>query len=117
MTQVRNIVIRLLIACLALMPFSAHAGMVGTDAVIQQSALTNRAGIQQFLARAEVQSQLQALGISPEQARARVNALTDDELARVAGQVGALPAGGDATPIILGIIIGIIAAIVYIYWK
>jgi hypothetical protein len=44
-----------------------------------------------------------ALGVDPAEARARVAALTDDELAQVAGRLDALPAGGDGLGVVLGV--------------
>jgi hypothetical protein len=42
-----------------------------------------------------VQNQLQAHGVSIEQAKARIAALTDAEAAQLAAQIDSLPAGGD----------------------
>jgi hypothetical protein len=42
-----------------------------------------------------VQSQLQAYGVSREQAKARVAALSDAEAAQLLAQIESLPAGGD----------------------
>ena len=41
-----------------------------------------------------MRSQLQSLGISPAAAQARVSAMTDAEVANVAGKIDSLPAGG-----------------------
>jgi hypothetical protein len=42
-----------------------------------------------------VRARLQAYGVDPAQAQARVAALTDEEAARLAAQIDELPAGGD----------------------
>ena len=55
-----------------------------------------RAQLLGVLERAEVQSQLQAHGVSLEQAKARVAALSDAEAAQLLAQIESLPAGGDA---------------------
>jgi hypothetical protein len=50
----------------------------------------------QTLSRAEVAAALQARGVSVDAARGRVAALTDEEALRVAAEMDAAPAGGDA---------------------
>ena len=86
---------RMLIVCMAAVPFSAYAGMVGT-AQIAAAAQTQAARdkLHNFLGRSEVRNQLQSLGVSPAAAQARVSAMTDTEVANVAGQIDSLPAGG-----------------------
>jgi hypothetical protein len=54
-----------------------------------------RDGLLRVLERADVQQQLQAHGVTLEQAKARVAALTDAEAAQLAAQIDSLPAGGD----------------------
>jgi hypothetical protein len=46
------------------------------------------------LERSDVQAQLQANGVSPADVKARVAAMSDDEVAQLAGQIDRLPAGG-----------------------
>jgi hypothetical protein len=45
--------------------------------------------------------QLQSLGLTPQAAKDRVAALTDAEVAKLAGQIQALPAGADGTALVL----------------
>jgi hypothetical protein len=80
------------------LPLPAHAGMLGTDAVL---ASAERERIVGFLARDDVREQLQAQGVSPKQAQARVAALTDEEARALAGQVDSLPAGGSVLGVLL----------------
>jgi hypothetical protein len=47
-----------------------------------------------FLDRAEVRERMQALGVSPQAARERVDALSDQEVATLADRLDQLPAGG-----------------------
>lgn len=84
---------RILIVCTlgAGMPLPASAGIVTTD---QIAAPIERDRVQSFLDRADVQAQMQSYGVDPQAARARVNALTDDEVAKLASQIDQLPAGG-----------------------
>jgi len=94
-SQLVRQVCRLLVVCLAALPFSTYAGMIGTSeltaAVPAQGA---RDKVLQFTQRSEVRNQLQQLGITPAAAQARVGALTDAEVASIAGRIDSLPAGG-----------------------
>jgi len=86
---------RLLIVSMAAVPFSSYAAMVGTDQVLATAQTQGaRDKVHDFLGRSEVRSQLQRLGVSPTAAQARVNALTDAEVAGIAGRIDSLPAGG-----------------------
>ena len=106
---------RMLIVCMSAVPFSAYAGMVGTDQIA--TASQNQAArdkLQNLLSRSEVRSQLQFLGISPAAAQARVNAMTDAEVAGIAGQIDSLPAGGNSGwAIAAGLII---IGLIWYYW-
>ena len=79
----------LLIVCLAGLGLPVHAGMLPTDA-----ANPGRAHVLTVLERSDVQAGLQAYGVSPADVKARVAAMTDDEVAQLAGQIDSLPAGG-----------------------
>ena len=74
----------------------ARAGLVTTDEVIAQTydAETTRAKVSAFMARADVEQQLTALGVEPAEAEARIAALSDAEIEAVAGKIDQLPAGG-----------------------
>jgi hypothetical protein len=75
---------------------SAFAGMVDTDqAVSHELAGQDRAKINAFIDREDVLAQLQQQGVTVGEAKARVNALTDDEAHKIAGKLDQLPAGGD----------------------
>jgi len=86
----------LVLIAFALSVFSstATAAMVSTQAVVHGTS--DRAVVADFLQRSDVVVQLQALGVSPEAASARVNALTDSEVAQLAEQIGEQPAGGSS---------------------
>lgn len=86
----------------------AQAALVGTDRIIEQTEGSARERVAAFLAREDVVAQLEALGISPEEAQSRVAALSDQEISEIAGKLDTLPAGG-----VLGALIGA-ALIVFI---
>jgi len=75
-----------------LQPNPAHAGMIGTDGVAPQSQERQR--VKDLIARPEVARKLESLGVLPQDAAKRVDALTDDEVHALATQIDALPAGG-----------------------
>ena len=81
------------------MPASSMAGIVTTDRVY---AGVERGQVRNFLERADVQAKMQSLGVDPAAARARVDALGDDEVAALAGRIDELPAGGHD---VLGVIL------------
>jgi len=81
------------------MPLPASADIVTTDQVYASS---ERERVRNFLDRADVQAQMQALGVDGNSARARVDALTDEEAAQLAGRIDQLPAGASD---VLGILL------------
>jgi hypothetical protein len=85
---------------------SAHAGIMGTDKVsaTTQSQL-GREKIRTFLEREDVLKGLKAQGIDAGSAKARVDALTDDEVQKVAGKIEKLPAGGEILGILFSVFI------------
>lgn len=79
-----------------------HAGMVTTETIIEQQeheattverAVRDREQIRSLLARDDVRAEMLALGIAPAEAEARIAALTDQEIADIAGKLDELPAG------------------------
>jgi hypothetical protein len=89
----------------------AQAGMIGTDQVAAPAAQqVDRTTLLNMLGRSDVASQLQALGIDPAQAKDRVGAMTDQEVATLVGTLDSQPAGASNAGAVILIII-IIAAI------
>src|SRR5687768_13411646 len=78
---------------------TAHATLVATEQVATsegvRSATAQRDYVNATLARADVAAGLAERGVSVDQARARVAALTDDEVATVAHTLDTAPAGAD----------------------
>jgi len=90
-----RLISQLLVLSIGAMPFATQAAMVGTDSVIANAqAQASRDRVLNFVARADVQKQLQTLGLNPDTAKDRVNALTDQEVQQLAGKIDSLPAGG-----------------------
>jgi hypothetical protein len=101
-----NMLCRLLIALMAWTPFQmAHAGMIGTEQFVSSANSADRTTVLNVLSRTEVAGQLQSLGIDPAQARDRVQAMSDQEIAALANRLGSLPAGADSGAVLLIIVI------------
>ena len=100
---------RFLIICMLAVPYTANANLIGTNTVVaaQQSGAA-RDTIRNFVNRADLSSQMQALGLDPATAKDRVNALTDAEAAQLAERINSLPAGADGTGLVLLILIGVL---------
>ena len=106
-----RLVSRLLIVCMIGLPFHVHAGLIGTDQVVSAAqAAAARGTVASVMNRSDVAGQLQAMGLSPQAAKDRVAALTDAEVAKLAGQIEALPAGASntAAAILIIVIIGVL---------
>jgi hypothetical protein len=85
----------LVISLLALSFQTAHAGMIGADqAQTAGAAQSERGMVMSVLDRSETSAQLQAQGIDPALARARVAAMTDQEVHALAQDMQTAPAGG-----------------------
>jgi len=104
-----RLVSRLLIVCLIGLPFQVNAQMIGTDQVASAAqAAAARDSVASFMNRSDVAGQLQALGLTAQDAAARVAALTDAEVARLAGQIERLPAGADGGSLVFLILVGLL---------
>jgi hypothetical protein len=104
-----RLISRLLIACLIGLPFQVQAGLIGTDDVVSAAqAAAARTTVATVMSRSDVASQLQTFGLSADDAKARVAALTDAEVTKLAGQIGTVPAGADVSwgwVIVIGLLI------------
>jgi Tfp pilus assembly protein FimV len=103
MNHFKRITASLLIASTAMlgMPMVAQAGIVSSSEAMASTAQTDaRAQVAAVLARADVRAGMAERGLSVEQAQERVRAMSDDEVASLAGRIDQAPAGGD----ILGIL-------------
>ena len=65
----------------------AHAGMIGVED-------TERDRVKSMLERPELATQLEKMGVSAADARARVDAMTPEEVSQLAGRLDQLVAGG-----------------------
>src|SRR5689334_15681180 len=81
-------------AALALQAPLAHAGMLPAEAAAPSASEQDRAKVRDFLERGAVQDRLQEQGVAATDARARVDAMSEQEVHALAGRIDSLPAGG-----------------------
>ncbi|HLE93424.1 MAG TPA: PA2779 family protein [Sulfuricaulis sp.] len=85
---------------------SAHAGMIGTEVVVNAAQVQqDRERLKHVLNRDSVKSQLVARGVDPAQVQARLDSLTDKEVQTLAAKMDQLPAGGDGLGLLVFIFI------------
>ena len=83
----------------------AAAGIVGTaDAIAVTQQQDDLAVVRDALARADVREQMVALGVDPAEVTGRLGALTETELATLAGNIEQAPAGADDVLAVIGIV-------------
>lgn len=118
--RLRRTVSRFFLASLfgfALSCGTASAELVGTEeaaaSVEPANPHADREKVRAFMQRPEVVKQLQKMGVSADDARARVDAMSDAEVDLIAGKLDMLPAGGRLTDfqLIMIILLGVIILI------
>ncbi len=98
---------------LSLVVAPAQAAMVGTADLLQSDQNnSNRHQVKLFLERQDVAQQLRAWGVNPEEAKARVDSMTDSEISQLCARINHLPAGGDALGIIVAASVLVFVALV-----
>lgn len=97
---------------------SSHAGLVGTDKVaVSAQSQSERERIRSFLDREDVRKELQTQGVDVYTAKARVDALTDEEVQKVAGKLDQMPAGGDIIGILFTVFVILLVTDILGYTK
>jgi hypothetical protein len=74
---------------------AAQAGIVSTGAIVSAERDADLASIRSQLQRADVQAQMQEMGVDAASVDARLATLSDSELRDMAEQMQNAPAGGD----------------------
>ena len=105
MQQIRTTIVMptLFIFCVMMLWLpAANAVLLGTDSALinPKTISTQDDAIQAFLARETVQQQLVQMGVNPELAMARVNALTPTERQLLEKNISDLPAGAGVIEVI-----------------
>jgi hypothetical protein len=88
---------------------AAQAELVATDRVetARQAPLSPREFLGSLFDRADVRAALERQGVSTDDAKARVDALSDDEVEQVAARFDSLPAAGSGieTALVIGFLV------------
>jgi hypothetical protein len=111
-----KLIAQLLIACMIWTPFSLRAAMVGTDQVVAGvQDQDNRDKVIRFVQRDDVAKQLESMGLSSASAQERVNAMTQQEINQLAGNIDSLPAGAidSAGWLLVAVVAG---AVIWFLW-
>ena len=76
---------------------AVHAELVATDRVeaTRQGGSSGREFLGSLFDRADVRSALERQGVSADEAKARVNAMSDDEVEQLAARFDSFPAAGN----------------------
>lgn len=107
--NIKALLVGVLSSSLVLTAVPVRAEMIGSaQLVAPAAAAAQRAKVDAFLARADVQQKLVELGVAPEDAATRVAGLTQSELEAVAGHVDSLPAGAGAVELVLIVVLVLI---------
>lgn len=84
----------------------AQAQMISTDTAIERAApAMDRAALMDELAKDEVRDEMIRLGVSPDEAEARLAALSDAEIARLVRQAEQDKAGADIIGVLFTIFV------------
>lgn len=93
---------------------AARAGLVGTDQIVRSMTVQqDRDRVLAFMARADVRSRLELLGVDPDEAAARVNSLTDEEIVRIAAEIDQMPAGQDAGAVVVIVVAVVLLVLIF----
>jgi hypothetical protein len=95
-----------LIPCITLagVPLTAQASIISTEqAMVTPAGDASRERVAAFLARDDVRTELQAQGVSADDAIARVQAMSDAEVAQLADRVDQAPAGAGVVGVLFTI--------------
>ena len=91
-------------------PLMAQAGIVSTEQALHQEIASaevgvNRERVTAFLSRDDVRSELQAQGVSADDALARVQSMSDAEVAQLAHRVDQAPAGAGVVGVLFTVFV------------
>ena len=101
----RGIVFPLIVSIMAstVAATTANAKIVGTTTAIEKyNARQARDRLETLIQREDVQKEFKARGVSPAEAKARVDAMSDEQVAEIVNRIDKEPAGGDAVAAVVG---------------
>ncbi len=102
-----------LIGFMGFVTLPVQAAMVTTPDMLQsQQSEYDRQQLIELMDREDVQKQLLAYGVAPEQVQDRVNKMTDAEVAQLNDQIADMPAGGILGAILLIFVVFVITDVI-----
>ncbi len=102
-----------LIGFMGFVTLPVQAAMVTTPDILQsQQSEYDRQQLIELMDREDVQKQLLAYGVAPEQVQDRVNKMTDAEVAQLNDQIADMPAGGILGAILLIFVVFVITDVI-----
>ncbi len=121
----KPLIIYLVAALLAISTFTGSAEAMYVPAAPHQDGIgvspmsggrtADMARIRVALESKVVRQKLMDYGLSPDEAMARMNKLTDEQIAQLATHTESLQAGGDGADVIVGILVLAILVVVLVY--
>lgn len=96
--------------CMALPATGVQAAVVDTPELLQELRPSARDQLHAVLARDDLRQQLVEMGVDPDAAAARIERLSDSEIAALDEYLQSLPAGGDA----LGVGVVLVVFLVFV---
>ncbi len=101
-----SLILSALVMWSGLLMSSANAGVISSsDMLVEQHQFENKQSVKAFLDRDDVKQQLVDMGVSPTDVDARINAMTDAELAELNANLQDAPAGAGLVGVVLTIFI------------
>lgn len=111
-TRSMAFLLAMVMAVSAMPPTPVFAAMVATDGIVEETAraeeTVRRGEILELLSRDEVRSDLRDMGVDADEAAARVQAMSDAELAALDGPINQLAAGQGHNSLVLVLLLVII---------
>lgn len=84
-------ILGVLFLAVTLVAQQANAGMIATDKAVPAN---DRERVKALIERPDVAKALEKFGVNAKDVEGRVDAMSDEEVAQLAGKIDALPAGG-----------------------
>ena len=96
----------MLSAAIVTAPMTLHADMVDTPTMLSQAERSTQVElVETFMAREEVRSQMEAMGLDSALAAERVASLTDSQLQQLALNIQNAPAGSGALGVVVAVLV------------
>ncbi len=107
MKSFKQLISSCLIVCItaAGFPMTAQASIIATGEITSPAAVSNRDRVNAFLAREDVTQAMLGQGVSALAATERVKAMSEAEVAQLAGRIDQAPAGGEILSILFTVFI------------